>query len=107
MRCKTPVFLFLFAQSPVVILQFDKIVKIGDLVMRLVFHDGCLPDNRLEGLEDMLLLFLIVAYFSLFVQAHPVGKGPKAYGFSWRKPRVIRTESDTFYLYLPQATIWK
>ena len=55
----------------------------------------------------LLLLFLIVAYFSLFVQAHPVGKGPKAYGFSWQKPRVIRTESDTFYLYLPQATIWK
>ena len=106
MRCKTPVFLFLFAQSPVVILQFDKIVKIGDLVMRLVFHDGCLPDNRLEGLEDMLLLFLIVAYFSLFVQAHPVGKGTKA-NDRWQIPRVVQTESDTFYLFLPQATIWK
>ena len=80
-------------------------MKIGDLVMRVGFHDGCLPDNRLEGLEDMfLLLFLILTQVSLLVQAHPVLRRQDA---RWEIPRVVQTKSDRFYLYLPQATIWK
>ena len=80
-------------------------MKIGDLVMRVRFHDGCLPDNRLEGLEDMfLLLFLILTQVSLLVQAHPVQRRQDA---RWEIPRVVQTKSDRFYLYLPQATIWK
>ena len=77
----------------------------GAGVMRVGFHDGCLADNRVEGLEDMLLLFLILVQVSLLVQPHPLLRSrhdPK-----WDIPRVVQTKSDRFYLYLPQATIWK
>ena len=80
-------------------------VKICELVMRVRFHDGCLPDNRLEGPEDMLILLLILVQVGLLpVHGHPVHRRHDA---RWEIPRVVQTKSDRFYLYLPQATIWK
>ena len=63
------------------------------------------PGHRLEGIEDMLILLLILVQVALLpVHAHPVHRRQDA---TWDIPRVIQTKSDCFYLYLPQATIWK